>query len=104
MLKTKLFFVVFIAVIAASCSKSSQSSQASLYIPTSSDVTAKATLQELQDGRALYINNCGKCHDLFSPDDYSASRWKTIMSGMAPKTNMSASQVTLVTKYVTRGQ
>jgi mono/diheme cytochrome c family protein len=70
----------------------------------SSDATATATLEELQQGRTLYINNCGSCHGLYSPDDYSATRWKSIIPTMSPNTGMNASQVTLVTKYVTRGQ
>jgi hypothetical protein len=100
MRKNKLFFPALILVLLLSCTKVSTTA---LYTPVSTDATANATLQELQDGRTLYINNCGKCHNLFSPDDYSVNNWKTIMSGMAPKTSMNAAQVTLVTKYVTRG-
>ena len=92
--------VVLIIIISFSCKKSSTGS---LYTPSSADATATATLEELQQGRDLYINNCARCHDLYSPDDYTASQWKNIMPGMAPNTRMNTSQVTLVTKYVTRG-
>jgi mono/diheme cytochrome c family protein len=101
MRKTKWFYLILIVGISISCSKSTTGS---LYTPTSADVTATATLEELQQGRTLYINHCGACHNLYSPDDYSVSGWKSVMSNMAPKTSMNASQVTLVTKYVTRGQ
>jgi len=74
-----------------------------LYTPTSADATTTATLADLQQGRTLYINNCNSCHSLYSPDSYTASQWKSIMSNMGPKTNMSSSQILLVTKYVTRG-
>jgi hypothetical protein len=102
MRKTKWFFLILILGISISCSKSSTTG--SLYTPTSADVTATTTLEELLQGRTLYINNCGACHNLYSPDDYSVSGWKSVMSNMAPKTSMNTSQVTLVTKYVTRGQ
>jgi hypothetical protein len=95
-LTTVLFFSI------QSCSKSSTDSS-SLYTPTSADVTSNATLPELQQGRTLYINNCGKCHGLYSPDSYSSTQWKSIMNNMAPNTGMSASEILLVTKYVTRG-
>jgi mono/diheme cytochrome c family protein len=98
--KLKWFFAILILMAAISCKKSST---ASLYTPTSIDATATATLEELQQGRTLYINNCARCHDLYSPDDYSASQWRSIMSSMAPKTRMTSSETTLVTKYVTRG-
>jgi mono/diheme cytochrome c family protein len=86
-----------------SCSKSSSSS-GNLYVPTSADVTVNATLEELQQGRTLYIGNCGNCHALVSPDAHTVSEWKSIIADMAPKTNMNASEVSLVTKYVCRGK
>jgi hypothetical protein len=100
MKNTKWFIVVLILVFSLSCKKSSTGS---LYTPISDDATPTATLEELQQGRTLYINNCGRCHDLYSPDDYSATQWKGIVPGMAQKTRMNTSEVTLVTKYVTRG-
>jgi hypothetical protein len=101
MIKINWIIVFFISVLSVSCTKISTNS---LYVPSISDVTANATLEELQQGYTLYKNNCGRCHSLYSPDDYSVSGWKNIISSMTPKTSMTSSQVTLVTKYVTRGQ
>ena len=75
----------------------------SLYVPTSADATASASLQDLQQGRALYIDNCGSCHGLYNPDSYTPTQWRNILGSMAPKTSMSSAEVQLVTKYVTRG-
>jgi hypothetical protein len=97
-----LILTSLLLVLIQSCSKSSTDS-GSLYTPTSADVTSTATLAEMQQGRTLYINNCGKCHGLYSPDSYSSTQWKSIMNNMAPNTGMSASDILLVTKYVTRG-
>ena len=94
--------IIFLAMIFGSCSKSSDSGN--LYTPTSVDTTASATLSELQQGRTLYVNNCGTCHKLYSPDSYSSTQLKSIMNSMAPKTSMTNSQDTLVLKYVTRGK
>lgn len=105
MKKTNLKFLIglgaVLVLLNSGCSKSSTSS--SLYTPTSSDVTSTATLADLQQGRTLYMNNCGACHSLYSPDDYTPSQWKTIISSMGPRTSMSSSQILLVTKYVSRG-
>jgi mono/diheme cytochrome c family protein len=97
-----LILTSLLLVLIQNCSKSSTDS-GSLYTPTSADVTSTATLAEMQQGRTLYINNCGKCHGLYSPDSYSSTQWKSIMNNMAPNTGMSASDILLVTKYVTRG-
>jgi mono/diheme cytochrome c family protein len=101
MQKIKWIIPVLILGLSWSCTKITTTS---LYTPVSSDATAKATLEQLQAGRTLYMNNCGSCHNLYSPDDFSVSRWNSIMASMAPKTSMNASQVALVSKYVTRGQ
>jgi hypothetical protein len=94
--------LILVLGLSGSCSKDSSSSN--LYTPTSADVTANATLSELQQGRTLYLNNCGNCHNLYSPDDFSPAIWKSYISTMAPRTNMNTSQVSLVTKYVCRGK
>jgi hypothetical protein len=91
-----------ILTLVAGCTKK-LTDTSSLYVPTAANATANATLLELQQGRTLYINNCNTCHALFLPDNYSPSQWRTIMSSMAPRTNMSASESILVTKYVSKG-
>jgi hypothetical protein len=100
-LVTVLFFGMLLSF--GACKKNSADTSA-LYVPASSDATANATLQELQQGRILYIDNCNSCHSLYSPDSYSTAQWKSVMSSMAPKTSMSASDIQLVTKYVCRGK
>ena len=101
MRKIFLIILIVISVVLGSCSK--KSSGGNLYVPTSVDVTSTATLAELTEGRALCVNNCGNCHNLHSPDDYTASGWRSVLSAMIPRTGMNSSQATLVTKYVTRG-
>jgi len=90
-------------IMAAGCTKNGGGDTSSLYVPTSADVTPNATLQELQQGRALYIDNCAACHGLYNPDSYSASQWGSVLNSMAPKTSMTSSEVQLVKKYLTRG-
>ena len=103
--KNYLFLVLFGAVLflTGSCKKDLGGS-GSLYTPTTADVTATATLADLQQGRALYSSNCGSCHGLYSPDSYSPAQWRSVMGSMSPRTGMSASQALLVTKYVTKGK
>jgi hypothetical protein len=105
-MEKRYFPIVFsLAVILtfSGCSKSGADTS-SLYTPSSSNVTATATLQELQQGRILYINNCGQCHGLVSPDSYTPTQWKSsILPIMTLRTNLSASDVQLLTKYICKG-
>lgn len=95
--------LVGFGLLVSSCSKSGSNS-GSIYQPTSADVTANATIDQLQQGRALYVSNCNACHYLYSPDDFIANTWPSIIAQMGPRTNMSSAQISLVTKYLTRGK
>lgn len=75
-----------------------------LYVPTVNDTTATASLTDLTEGRSLYIQNCNACHQLYSPDRYSASAWKPVIQQMAPKTRLTTTEVELVTKYLCKGK
>ena len=97
-----LVFFAALAILNTNCTKNSGNTS-SLYVPTNADVTANATLDELTQGRALYIANCNSCHDLYNPDGHSPSQWKNILVSMGPRSGMSASQLLLVTKYLTKG-
>lgn len=94
--------LIVVLIFAAGCTKKGGDTS-SLYTPTSADVTANATLVQLQQGRSLYIDNCNSCHGLYNPDSNTPSQWRSILSSMAPRTGMSASEIQLVTKYLTRG-
>jgi mono/diheme cytochrome c family protein len=75
-----------------------------VYVPTVSDVTATATLAQLQQGHSLFVGRCGSCHGLPSPDAYSASNWTSILANMAPRAGLSSAETALVSKYVNRGR
>jgi mono/diheme cytochrome c family protein len=96
-------FFLLVGLMITGCTKDTPNTS-SLYVPTSEDVTANATLLELQQGRALYVDNCASCHSLYAPDDYNASQWQDIMASMTPETHLSAAEALLVKKYVSRGK
>jgi hypothetical protein len=97
-----LFFAC--AALATSCSKDNKVNTNGLYVPTAADTTVNATLSELQQGRAIYIDHCGSCHNLYSPDDYSSSQWPRVLSNMASRAGLSSGNTLLVKKYLTKGK
>jgi len=102
--KNYLVLILFTSILLLfSCQKNSVDTN-SLYVPSAANVTTNATLAELQEGRILYIENCNRCHGLYSPDNFTPTQWKSILSKMSPKTSMSSSDIQLVTKYLCKGQ
>jgi hypothetical protein len=101
MKKASSLIAILVLILLGACSKISDTSN--LYTPTNVDTTATASLEELQQGRVLYINNCDACHHLYSPDDFSPGQWRNIMANMAPLTSLNTEEVSKVTKYLCRG-
>ena len=99
-----LLILLALTAILSSCTKDSTVSEGSLYTPSIADITANATLQELQQGRELYISYCNRCHGLYLPENYTPAQWKTTMISMGPKAGASSSDLLLITKYVCKGK
>ena len=58
------------------------------------------TAEHLAQGKVVYDNSCGKCHDLPSPTDHSAQDWVGIMNSMAPKAKLNEAQHQMVYDYI----
>jgi len=52
-------------------------------------------------GKTIFINRCGRCHDLPKPDQYTAQRWEAILSYMIPRAKLTDEQGVHVTAYLT---
>lgn len=72
-----------------------------LYIPTSETVNDTASLTELQEGRKLYINHCGSCHNLYKPQSYTREKWTHQMLEMKVEAKISDEQAVLILNYLT---
>ncbi len=58
------------------------------------------TAEHLAQGKTIYYNSCGKCHDLPSPSEHSAQDWVGIMNSMAPKAKLNDMQHQIVYDYI----
>lgn len=75
-----------------------------LYIPSESDATQNASIDELKQGRSLYVNNCGGCHALVLPEKYNKEEWGVWLAKMKDKTTTSEAEDELILKYITKGK
>lgn len=75
-----------------------------LYIPNETQVTANASLKDLNDGRTAYINKCGGCHTLFVPEKYSANEWDKWVTKMESKAKITPLEKEQILNYLTMGK
>lgn len=51
-------------------------------------------------GKVVYINRCGRCHNLKPMQKYTAEEWSPILQVMIHKARLNASDSTSVTAYI----
>ncbi|WP_419869502.1 c-type cytochrome [Chryseobacterium sp. CT-SW4] len=79
-----------IAVLLASCTQ--KASVVTGPVSTSSE--------KLAQGKTIFENSCGRCHDLPEPTAHTSVQWVGIMNAMAPKAKLNDEQHQLVYDYV----
>lgn len=62
--------------------------------------TKTITAEHLAQGKVVFDNSCGKCHDLPNPTDHNAQDWVGIMNSMAPKAKLNEAQHQMVYDYI----
>lgn len=76
-----------------------------LYIPTEREATEKGVpLEELRQGRQLYVDHCGSCHMLYLPNQFSHYIWRQEVDEMQPRTRLSDREKQLILNYILAGK
>lgn len=63
-------------------------------------VPRDADMAALARGRAIYLTECGACHRLFAPGDYSPQEWTRIVGRMAPRASLDGRQAADLALYL----
>jgi hypothetical protein len=73
-----------------------------LYVPSEANVNKRetASLSELQQGKEIFANKCGRCHKLPKPEKRQPQEWTKVLEKMAPKARLTSDQKALVFKYI----
>ena len=69
-----------------------------LYMPSSTDEANQAGLLQ---GRKLYVNHCGSCHNLHLPKEYNANQWKKNIDEMQEKAKITDKEKQLILQFLT---
>lgn len=72
-----------------------------LYEPDLKYVKDEALLAELKEGRKLYTQKCGNCHNLFLPDKHTSKEWEYWLGIMGKKAKLKEQEKSDIYKYLT---
>ena len=79
-----------------------------LYVPSNKDTTVNASLQNLMDGRSLYLVNCKSCHNYYTAENVLRSMntknsWYPTLQDSVHKSIVSPADYPYVINYLTKG-
>ncbi len=63
-------------------------------------IKSKYSTAQINKGKDIYNNSCGKCHDLKKPEEFTFKQWKHILPEMCEKSKLSADETALVKAWV----
>jgi mono/diheme cytochrome c family protein len=90
--------IYFLAFAAAGCSPV-------LFLPTIQDAQRSGVpLTELQQGRSIYVNKCGSCHNLYLPEQYKPMVWQEYLEKMQTRAGINDDEKTAILKYINSAQ
>ena len=85
----KLFIVPAVLLLISSCTQKGTPG------------TKMSESQRIAEGKTIFENSCGTCHDLPDPRAHNDTEWIGIVNAMAPKAKVSTDQGALVYEYIT---
>jgi cytochrome c5 len=99
MKKTIIAFTILTAIISSCAPKVVVEQEVT---PVKEQTVTKPEVKYLE-GKTLFDNNCGKCHDLPHPSQYSKAQWAKIVPPMAKEAKLDATQENQILLYVQYG-
>ena len=63
--------------------------------------SSTTTLEDLQKGRAAYVQKCAGCHNLHTPEQYSPQEWEGYVAYMTEDAKLTPEEQVLITRFLT---
>ncbi len=100
-MKKIIFVFVLIAGILAACQKKGMPAITERKTdPPPPAKKASDIKPDMAIGKVIFINRCGRCHDLPKPEQYTAKRWEGILSSMIPNARLNDEQGVHIAAYL----
>lgn len=99
-MKSKIACLLFLFGILFSCKSKVAPAPPPVLAPPETVVLREKPIGDAKLGKILFENNCGKCHTLYAPTDFSKDVWQTILIRMQPKAELNDIQMANITGYI----
>lgn len=97
----KLLLPVAVLIALWSCSHKTAPVKTDTSTTTSTTTTPIVTTSgDAVAGKSTYVANCGRCHGLKDPGEFTAAQWVPIVNSMAPKARLTDTEKGNVLAYV----
>lgn len=97
-MKYQIITLGFALLLLASCGATAKN----LYLPLEANAAkTDVSVQDLVNGRDLYLNECNECHKLNQPKKYTSGEWTKILKKMQEKAEITDAQRELIFSYLT---
>ncbi len=76
-------------------------------VPTAEDLSVagvlsgKTNVEAVRRGRVIFVTECGACHKLYLPGEYSPQEWRPIVKRMADRASLGTEQALDLDMYLT---
>jgi cytochrome c5 len=70
---------------------------------TQPDAVLAAATNPKKSGNELWIENCGRCHNIRPPDEFSPQQWDTIVHHMRMRANITGEDARAIAAFLKAG-
>ncbi len=98
----KIKIIVLVSVFIAGCAaKPAVVPQVETPIqPVIVEAVSAFSPEYLAEGKTTFENNCARCHQLYSPNEFDKTEWKKITNRMQNKAHLDDVQIEKVYQYI----
>ncbi len=95
-----LLAICGVSVFLADCSKKMAPTKSLSPAEEVAEMNQKYNAAQIAQGKIVFEQNCGKCHELHQPAEFTIPKWDKILPKMCKKSELSAEQAGIVRAWV----
>jgi mono/diheme cytochrome c family protein len=88
------------AVLLAACAASPYPHATAADVAKAQEQRHEVTLEQMEQGRSVYLSHCGQCHQLPDPKSHAPGKWPQEVAEMKQRAKLSDEQGEQIVAYL----